>query len=392
MAIFSGVSYKNSPKAAIDYITRSDKAVIVSQQFLHDEDSYATQMRDTARRFGKNTKASDRTYYSFVISPKPSDNPTAEQSHQLAEAVARKLFPNFEAVIATHGDTDDVHSHIILNSVNFEDGKKLQIARSLKGFESHEGSYGWYKDQVQVIAKEIGLTPTDWRGDTTKKRTKEREGKQLGEQHSRPEQAIQYRSENKGMDWGELSWKENLRRWIDHAKDNTASRIEFEEYLKENAGITMPRNTDKTVSFTHPNAKDTIRGNKLGDDYTAKAIDVALEMTSRKRDFNHEYETARTARNTATERINTADSTASDSLGRLIHESARSLREEQVRGQQELREQAKRDATALREREQQATRNLRQDDRTEPSPVIESRPARESKPVVKKKPKDRGAR
>ena len=41
----------------------------------------------------------------------------------------------------------------------------------------------------------------------------------------------------------------------------------------------MPRNTGKTVSFIHPavGEKFTIRGNKLGSDYTASSIDQALQ-------------------------------------------------------------------------------------------------------------------
>ncbi|MCL2619631.1 MAG: relaxase/mobilization nuclease domain-containing protein [Defluviitaleaceae bacterium] len=473
------VAYDEHPNNNIDIATHHSNLADNHKKLA---DNYAKQMKSTAHRFGKNKKAGERTYYSIIISPNPNDNATPEQSHQLAREIARRLFPKYEAVIATHTNTDDVHSHIILNSVNFEDGKKLQISRSKNGFEKHHGSYGWYKDQVQDIAEELGLTPTDWREDTRTRRIKEREGEKLGlkpdysshydqpdhyrqpdqhqplqptqpshhterthstqqnqpdlsnhhsqyhqldysyqngqnnqrnqhcqnnpkiqhhkrNQHTHQEQGIKLRADDTGVDWGELSWKENLRRWIDVAKEQTASRSEFEAYLKDNAGITMPRNTAKTVSFKHPyqtkndtnkanstnntNTKSTtntnntttttIRGNKLGDNYTAQAIDTALKITAKRRKFNHEYETTKQARNTATNRINTPDHTAQDNIGRLVHESARNLREEQIARQRKLREQAKRDAEATR-RDAEAKQQPKHQPKQQNSPITEPKP------------------
>jgi len=66
---------------------------------------------------------------------------------------------------------------------------------------------------------------------------------------------------------------------IDEAKAHCAGRADFQRYLHDNHGVTMPRNTGKTISFIRPavGEKFIIRSNKLGSDYTAASIDQALQ-------------------------------------------------------------------------------------------------------------------
>src|SRR5699024_12049606 len=40
--------------------------------------------------------------------------------------LAEKLAPGHEVAVYTHDDTDHIHNHIVINSVNFETGKKYQ--------------------------------------------------------------------------------------------------------------------------------------------------------------------------------------------------------------------------------------------------------------------------
>ena len=49
--------------------------------------------------------------------------------------LAQREFPNFEVLVATHIDTDHLHSHLIVNSVSFLDGKKLH--QSAAGLQAH---------------------------------------------------------------------------------------------------------------------------------------------------------------------------------------------------------------------------------------------------------------
>lgn len=127
MPLFKAEASKSTPKKAIDYITRKDKAAFVSVRNLFEDEDYAEQFRQTAARFGKGKRYDERKYYHFKLSCARKDNVSAKQHHIYAEALAARLFPDCECVIATHTDTKTVHSHIIVNAVNPVTGKKLRI-------------------------------------------------------------------------------------------------------------------------------------------------------------------------------------------------------------------------------------------------------------------------
>ena len=103
---------KAKPKNGIAYITDEKKAKIVSVRNLFEDEDYAKQFEETAKRFGKGDKFNERKYYHFKLSCARSDNVTAQQAHRYAQEVAEKLFESCECVIATHTDTQTVHSHI----------------------------------------------------------------------------------------------------------------------------------------------------------------------------------------------------------------------------------------------------------------------------------------
>src|SRR5699024_12717084 len=48
------------------------------------------------------------------------------KANQVGLELAKKLAPNHEVAVYTHDDTNHVHNHIVINSVNFETGKKYQ--------------------------------------------------------------------------------------------------------------------------------------------------------------------------------------------------------------------------------------------------------------------------
>ncbi|HWT74054.1 MAG TPA: relaxase/mobilization nuclease domain-containing protein [Mobilitalea sp.] len=73
-------------------------------------------------------KTSDVCFFHFVQSFSDKEKITPWQANEIARELAEKLFPNYECVVATHTDTDNIHSHIIVNSVSFKDGKKLHLS------------------------------------------------------------------------------------------------------------------------------------------------------------------------------------------------------------------------------------------------------------------------
>ena len=51
---------------------------------------------------------------------------TAEQVHEIGLAFAKKAWPGHEVLVTTHTDTAHLHNHFVINSVHYENGKKLR--------------------------------------------------------------------------------------------------------------------------------------------------------------------------------------------------------------------------------------------------------------------------
>lgn len=232
---------KARPQAAIGYITNPKKAEIISVRNLFEDEDYAKQFEETAALYGKGKGFNERKYYHFKLSCARQDNLTPQEAHKFAEDVAEKLFRDCECVLATHTDTDTVHSHIIINAVNPLTGKKLQ-------FRSKD--YIAMKDEVNRMGKERGYTETDFRKRGKNSRT-----------------AV----ERKIMLNGGTSWKEELREVIVEAIGKSKDEQEFKDYLKTCYGVEITR-SGKDYSYLHPQKQKPIRGAKLGTNYTKSEV------------------------------------------------------------------------------------------------------------------------
>ena len=69
-----------------------------------------------------------RTYKHYVQSYHEDEEITPEQAHKNAVELAEhtKAWKGHEVLIATHIDKGHIHTHFIVNSVNYENGHKLQ--------------------------------------------------------------------------------------------------------------------------------------------------------------------------------------------------------------------------------------------------------------------------
>ena len=235
--------FKTSPRPTLAYITNSKKAAVVSSFYLDDNKNYAEQFADTAKIWNKAQSKNSRKYYHFIHSFSPDDNISPERAHRLTEELCKKFFPHSEVVIATHTDTSHIHSHIVINSVNFDDGKMLQISPK---------RYTAIKDYSNEIAERENLTVVDFR-----KPTKE------AVRQSQAERQIILR--------GGTSWKQELAEVIDLALSSVNNLFDFEKFLN-NYGVTLTRNTEKTIAYKHPQKSKAIRGDKLVAKYTKGAI------------------------------------------------------------------------------------------------------------------------
>src|SRR5699024_1282932 len=128
-----------------------------------------------------------------VIQSLKPDEATPETANQVGFDLAKKLAPNHEVAVDTHDDTNHVHNHIVINTVNFETGNKYQAhgkedidrARSLSDevCKSHDLS----------VVKEHNASVRHT----------------LAEQHL--------------LEKNKISWKDELREAIEYARDNSTN-------------------------------------------------------------------------------------------------------------------------------------------------------------------------
>ena len=167
--------------------------------------SALSEMRLTKERY---RKTDGRQYYHFVQSFAETDDLTPQEAHAIGLELAQREFPDFEVLVATHIDTDHLHSHLIVNSVSFQNGKKLH--QSAADLQAHRLA----SDEI-CLAHGLDILPPP------QKQVKQ---KRMGSR--------EYRSAAKGE-----SWKLRLMDTIDQCMRFAASKEEFIS-LMESEGYT----------------------------------------------------------------------------------------------------------------------------------------------------------
>ena len=102
---------------------------------------------------------------------------TAEQANKIGqEFLSHEKFKGFQAVVITHTDKENIHNHIVINSVNLETGKKFQQSKqeleSLKEFSNKINlKYEIKPEQKKAIAGDIRVYDSKIKYEILKKAT-----------------------------------------------------------------------------------------------------------------------------------------------------------------------------------------------------------------------------
>lgn len=167
---------------------------------------------------------------------------TPDQANKVGLDLAKKLGKGHECVVYTHADKDHIHNHIVINSVNHENGKKLH----LHGQQAIDKVRGLSDE----ICKERGLSVV-----------------------KEPTSKVRYTLAEQGiLERGETSWKDELRQAIDYEKAHSKSYEDFKNNLTEKYGIEV-NDKKKHITYKHPDRAKVVRGNKLGLDYERGTIE-----------------------------------------------------------------------------------------------------------------------
>ena len=115
-------------KGGIDYCFQDKKVYdeISNQRLVSgincDGENAFKEFMATKKSYGK---TDGMNFYQYVQSFSPEENITPHKAHEVALVFAEKAWTGYEVLVATHCDAQHIHSHFVINSVSFENGKKL---------------------------------------------------------------------------------------------------------------------------------------------------------------------------------------------------------------------------------------------------------------------------
>ena len=118
---------------AIDYIT--DPLKTENQLYVHAENCVLKYAEKEFLRTQKNLNSNVENLAFHLIQSFPKGEVTAEQAMEIGrETMEKFLKGQYEFVIATHVNTDCIHNHIIINSVNMTNGKSFSTEHDRKAY------------------------------------------------------------------------------------------------------------------------------------------------------------------------------------------------------------------------------------------------------------------
>ena len=200
---------------------------------------FARDQFDTTKlRFGKTGgNVAYHAYQSFA----PGEV-TPDEAHAIGVQLAKELWGDrFQMVVATHTNSHCVHSHIVINSVSFRDGKKFHDCRD---------TYKQLREMSDRICLEHGLSIVDT-------------------PRGRGVSQYVYKMEKAGM-----PTRYNVaRQAIDEAVSLSLNIDEFKSELRRRGYNYRFDPQRKYWTVTPPGWKKSIRIHQLGSDYTRESIE-----------------------------------------------------------------------------------------------------------------------
>lgn len=238
-------------------------------------DTFGAECIETNRFYGKNNAVKDVKAHHYIISFDPTDNITMEEALAFGKEWLSAFAPGHQAVIAAHPDghhgSKNMHVHIVFNSVRKYAG--VQEKWHYKPCEWKQGCKHRSTGRMMHNAKKWVMRRCLIRG---------YEQVDLLTKKHRDDYWVEKRlMESNAKDGiGATSNKEIIRNTIDKFIPAVKSFEQLVECLTNIYGWNI-RVTDKTVTFTMPDMKRGIRGNKLGDGYgkaeLIERIDIAVK-------------------------------------------------------------------------------------------------------------------
>ena len=236
-----------------------------------DRDNFANNILVTRKLNGKSySKHKENTIlaHKMSISFHPDDNVSYKDAYKIAEDFAERFIHSkgFEVLFAVHTDTPHVHVHFLISNCNMVTGKSYRRSqRDLYDMSEYFGEK----------CLEYGFTNSVRENFYNHDLSRQKDKLTFGETqiHKR----------------GEQSYKDDLREIVKIAVGKPGNKT-FDDvirFIQFEYGVEC-RVAGNTVSYRHPMYLDkngkpiSIRGSRLGEEYTRKGIEYALQQRNLK--------------------------------------------------------------------------------------------------------------
>lgn len=227
---------RSNTKVANRLINYAEKRAEVREGVDCPAEYAKSQMKATRELWGK----SDGIQAHHIIQSFRPGEVTPEIANEIGRDLAKEIAKGHECVVYTHADKDHIHNHIVINSVNYENGLKYNASKE-ELYRIREVSDRLCKERDLSVVKEYS-SPT---------------------RYTLAEKAL--------LEKGEVSWKEEIRQVIDDEKQHSKTYEQFKQNLTEKYGIEV-NERGKNITFIHPDNGRKVRGFKLGHSYEKEML------------------------------------------------------------------------------------------------------------------------
>jgi len=260
-SIAIAINYTNNPKKILDSVSGR---FLVSGIFCNPKTAIE-EMKTTKEIWGK---TDGRQYKHFAINFHKNEKVTATEAFDMAVQLAEERFPGFEVLVTTHTDKDHIHSHIIVNSVSFEDGHKYRESKH---------ALQEMKNRHDELCRERGLSVTE--------KGKGFDG-QPKQQVTTYGEAHVHKTINDGTMKPGTSWKVDISYAAIRAKNVASSREEFISILNKKGYKVRWEGARKQITFTDKDGKSVRSGNiekSFGSPFSKEALESVFEARAKTR-------------------------------------------------------------------------------------------------------------
>ena len=228
---------------------KTDRKMYVSAINCPKQLAYETMM-DTKRRYGKlGGNVAYHGYQSFK-----TGEVTPEEAHRIGMETARRMWgDDYEIVVTTHLNTDNIHNHIVVNSVSFRTGGK---------FENHISDHYRLREISDAICREYGKSVL---------------------------KNAKFYGGEKGAYWvhknGGMTHRDILRRDLDEALSKVSTYRALVRYMND-LGYEFCRDANgNNPSIIAKGWKRPVRLKSLGEKYTPDAIEDKIISNQYKKEL-----------------------------------------------------------------------------------------------------------